>query len=128
MRARRIGEMPSQKWAAAVRALYGTACVVCGDISIELDHVIPKSQGGLYVPGNGVPVCSPWSRASEFTNGCHKAKTDGELQYRRDQLHPVTIEYLDEQNWVRWDPISGQPEGRGWRHFAPVPVPVEGWN
>lgn len=105
-------------------ALYGGSCVVCGDRSVQLDHVIPKSQGGLYVPGNGVPVCSPWSQASEFNNGCHDAKTNGRLQYRRDQLNPVTIEHLAERGWVTWGP-DGQPHGRGWRHFAPIAVPVE---
>lgn len=99
----------------------------CGDERVQIDHVIPKSQGGLYVPGNGVLVCGPFSVASKFENGCHDAKTNSRLQYRRDQLHPVTIEYLDEQGWVTWDD-DGQPRGRGWRHFAPIPVPVEGWK
>jgi 5-methylcytosine-specific restriction endonuclease McrA len=125
LRRRRSGELSSAKWAEAVFALYGRSCIECGDRDVQLDHVIPKSQGGLYVPGNGVPACGPFSRVSEFSNGCHKAKTDGELQYRRDQLHPVTLEHLADIGWVAWDE-DGQPHGRGWRHFAPVPVPMKG--
>lgn len=111
--------MNSKDWAEAVLALYGAACVCCGDSSVELDHVWPKSQGGIYHPGNGVPLCSPWSRMSRFTNGCHDAKTNSRLKYKREWLHPDTIDFLAGAGWIWWGE-DGQTYGRGCRHFEPV--------
>lgn len=107
----------SQAWAEAVRDLYGPWCIICGFADIELDHIQPKSQGGLYEPGNGVPVCS-W-RSVTIPGGHHLAKTEGRLKYSPEILLPVTIEYLAAAKWVAWD-ADGQPYGRGWRHFEPM--------
>lgn len=116
-----MGRRPSpavvKAWAEAVLDLYGPYCIFCGYRDIELDHIHPKSQGGLYVPGNGVPVCS-W-RSVTIPGGHHKAKTESRLKYPPSLLLPVTIEYLAAANWVAWDQ-DGEPYGRGCRHFEPL--------
>lgn len=109
----------SKAWAEAVKTLYGPWCLICGSADIELDHVMPKSQGGPYHPGNGVPLCGPFSPS--ITGGHHKAKTEGRLKYPTNQLHTVTLEFLADARWVAFGE-DGQPYGRGWRHFEPMTV------
>jgi 5-methylcytosine-specific restriction endonuclease McrA len=33
-------------------------CVVCGALAIEVDHIIPRSQGGADVLANGRSLCA----------------------------------------------------------------------
>lgn len=43
----------------------GYRCVYCGhsDVPLSLDHVVPRSKGGLTVPSNLVTACIPCNRA-----------------------------------------------------------------
>lgn len=79
---------------------------------LEVDHVIPRSQGGPSVVENGLVLCGPW--------GCdaHGLRTRREIKIQRDWLDPDQIEWLAEQGWVRWTPDG--LEGRGLRNFAEV--------
>ncbi len=104
------------EWRADVLAAYGPGCVSCGDPLVEADHVWPRSQGGWSVVQNGLPLCGPWSRASPFQGGCHKAKTDGLLKIRYDWLTAAQRAWLAAVSWVRWDD-DGVPHGRGMSHF-----------
>jgi 5-methylcytosine-specific restriction endonuclease McrA len=38
---------------------WGHGCAYCGAAADTLDHVRPVARGGLTVPGNLVPACSP---------------------------------------------------------------------
>lgn len=40
----------------------GAACVYCGDVATQVDHVIPRSQGGTSELVNLVPCCQPCNR------------------------------------------------------------------
>lgn len=48
---------------------YGEPCVYCGEIADSIDHVVPKSKGGLDIPDNMVPCCSK----------CNNSKTNSTL-------------------------------------------------
>jgi hypothetical protein len=104
------------RWGIACRELYGTRCVVCGDANTEMDHIIPRSQGGPSVLENGLPLCGAWS--STVDGGHHGMKTAGALKIKHEWLTPAQVEFLSKSGWVTWDE-NGQPVGRGWRHFAP---------
>lgn len=81
---------------ACLKAYYGTACAVCGDIpmkqkprrkklstAIEWDHVIPVHRGGgACWLGNWMPLCA----------SCHKAKTTRDRVLRKALAAPVCAE------------------------------------
>jgi 5-methylcytosine-specific restriction endonuclease McrA len=74
---------------------------------LEVDHVWPRSQGGLSVVENGLPLCREH----------HRLKTIGRLRIWRRWLDADQLAWLAETGWVVWND-AGCPEGRGWRHFA----------
>lgn len=101
-------------WRKECEAAYGTKCVVCGDRSIEMDHVKPRAQGGRSVVENGIPLCGPWSRS--VAGGHHDMKTRGELLFQHSWFTDEQRAYLAKIHWVDWDE-DGRPFGEGWRHF-----------
>lgn len=104
------------RWGISCRDLYGTRCVVCGDPDTEVDHIIPRSQGGPSVIDNGLILCGAWS--STVDGGHHGMKTAGTLKIRYEWLTPAQVEFLADWGWVTWDE-NGEPFGQGWKHFAP---------
>jgi 5-methylcytosine-specific restriction endonuclease McrA len=62
---------PSRKLSAEVLKLYGKSCFACGSgRALEIDHLVPKSRGGLATFQNLQPLC----------RGCNNAKADQEPQ------------------------------------------------
>lgn len=53
-----IGALTVQDW-WNIRKWYEDRCAYCfiGDVSLEQDHVIPLTRGGLHTPDNVVPAC-----------------------------------------------------------------------
>lgn len=101
-------------WRRDCIALYGERCVACGDRRVEMDHIIPRSQGGRSVVENGLPLCGAWSQSVD--GGHHGMKTAGTLKIRREWLTEAQVVFLAEQGWVYWND-RGRPLGRGYRHF-----------
>lgn len=108
-------------WRAAVMEWLGERCAVpgCGlSNTIQCDHLIPRSQGGLSDLFNGWPLCSVH----------HAEKTDGILKIDPAWLRAEHIVYLGRHDWVAWSvpnpkwPEQVSPSGRGWRHFLPMGV------
>lgn len=107
---------PWRQWCIAAR---GEQCRSCGDTAhVEMDHVIPKSQDPTARADveNGLPLCGAFSRNTP--GGCHPAKTAGTLKFEAGWFDPDQLEYLARKGWVDWDD-SGQPFGRGMKHFQP---------
>ncbi len=62
---------PSRKLRAEVLRFYGKRCCACGsDRALEIDHIVPKSRGGLAAFQNLQPLCRQ----------CNNAKADREPQ------------------------------------------------
>jgi 5-methylcytosine-specific restriction endonuclease McrA len=58
---------PSRKRSAEVLKLYGNRCFACGsERALEIDHLVPKSRGGLAAFQNLQPLCRE----------CNNAKAD----------------------------------------------------
>lgn len=70
-----------RRFRAAVLARWGELCHYCGAVGepLQLDHVIPRSRGGIDHPDNLVPACQP-------CNGSKGARTPDEWrpQWRTD--------------------------------------------
>jgi hypothetical protein len=46
-----------RRWHGSIREAWGGQCAYCGSPAQSIDHVIPRSQGGLTVRENCVPAC-----------------------------------------------------------------------
>lgn len=80
-----------------------------------MDHLIPRSQGGPYVPANGWPLCGPWSVT--IPGGHHLAKTDHRLLIRPEWLDSDMIAWLAQAGHAWWTP-DGEVHGTHRRIFT----------
>ena len=46
-----------RRWRQSLHSVTGKSCIYCGHPSESIDHVLPRSQGGLSVTENCVPSC-----------------------------------------------------------------------
>lgn len=68
-----------RRWRRSLHELTGERCIYCGEWSESIDHVFPRSRGGLSVTENCVPACL----------GCngHKGDTDVYCWYRQQRFY-----------------------------------------
>ena len=68
-----------RRWRQSLHQHTGERCIYCGNISESIDHVIPRSQGGLSVTENCVPACL----------SCNGLKSDSEAfnWYRKQKFY-----------------------------------------
>ncbi len=68
-----------RRWRQSLHQHTGERCIYCGNISESIDHVIPRSQGGLSVTENCVPACL----------SCNGKKSDHEAfdWYRKQKFY-----------------------------------------
>tara|TARA_B100000700_G_C14493608_1_gene600715 strand:+ start:88 stop:417 length:330 start_codon:yes stop_codon:yes gene_type:complete len=57
----------------------GKSCIYCGKSSESIDHVLPRSRGGLSITKNCVPACL----------GCNGSKSNSDVfdWYRRQRFY-----------------------------------------
>lgn len=99
-------------WRAACIEIRGDLCRVPGCLRpwpVQMDHLIPRAQGGPSVVANGTPWC-------EFH---HRAKTEHQLRIHRDWLDPDQITWLEEEGHARWLE-DGSVAGAHCRLFASI--------
>lgn len=94
-------------WRAACLEAWGHSCVACGAAPVQMDHIMPRSQGGPSVVENGLPLCPT----------CHWKKTAGTMVIEYHWLARQQVDWLAEAGWVEWDK-DGLPKGRGFRRFG----------
>ena len=46
-----------RQWRKSIHKFTGQSCIYCGKPSESIDHVLPRSQGGLSTTENCVPAC-----------------------------------------------------------------------
>lgn len=99
-------------WRAACIEIRGELCRVPScprPRPVQMDHLIPRSQGGPSVVENGTPWC-------EFH---HRAKTEHRLKIRREWLDPDQVEWLKTQGHAEWLE-DGSVAGAHCRLFASI--------
>lgn len=102
-------------WRAEVLRERGAWCRVCGGTrDVQVDHLIPRSQGGESVVQNGLPL------GGSFGCGHHDEKTAHRLLIERDWLDPTQVTWLENEGHARWDPVTGIVSGRHCRLFADI--------
>ncbi|NDD45106.1 MAG: HNH endonuclease [Synechococcaceae bacterium WB9_4xC_028] len=68
-----------RRWRQSLHKFTGKSCIYCGKPSESIDHVLPRSRGGLSVTENCVPACLS-------CNG-HKSDADAFDWYRRQRFY-----------------------------------------
>ena len=72
-------KLRNRRWRKSLHDFTGKSCIYCGKSSESIDHVLPRSKGGLSVTENCVPSCLS-------CNG-HKSDSDAFQWYRRQRFY-----------------------------------------
>ena len=66
----------NKNWRDSLHKLTKNKCIYCGNPSVSLDHLHPRSKGGVSITSNCVPCCL----------SCNGMKSDSEvLKWYREQ-------------------------------------------
>tara|TARA_Y100001968_G_scaffold274646_1_gene268039 strand:+ start:806 stop:1216 length:411 start_codon:yes stop_codon:yes gene_type:complete len=50
-------KLHDRRWRKSLHSFTGKSCIYCGKHSESIDHILPRSRGGLSVTENCVPAC-----------------------------------------------------------------------
>ena len=66
-------------WRRAIKEYFDNTCIYCGKSSESIDHILPRSRGGLSITENCVPACL----------SCNGSKTDNNAfeWYRKQRFY-----------------------------------------
>ncbi len=68
-----------RRWRKSLHTFTGKSCIYCGKPSESIDHVLPRSRGGLSITENCVPACLS-------CNG-HKSDEEAFTWYRHQRFY-----------------------------------------
>ena len=72
-------KLRNRRWRKSLHEFTGNSCIYCGKTSESIDHVLPRSRGGLSITENCVPACL----------SCNGSKTDNNAfeWYRKQRFY-----------------------------------------
>lgn len=72
-------KLGNRRWRKSLHEFTGNSCIYCGKTSESIDHVLPRSRGGLSITENCVPACL----------SCNGSKTDNDAfeWYRKQRFY-----------------------------------------
>ena len=72
-------KLRNRRWRKSLHEFTGNSCIYCGKTSESIDHVLPRSRGGLSITDNCVPACL----------SCNGSKTDNDafVWYRKQRFY-----------------------------------------
>ena len=72
-------KLRDRRWRKSIHEFTGQNCIYCGKKSESIDHVLPRSKGGLSITENCVPACL----------SCNGSKTDHDAfeWYRKQRFY-----------------------------------------
>ena len=72
-------KLRNRRWRKSLHEFTGNSCIYCGKSSESIDHVLPRSRGGLSITENCVPACL----------SCNGSKTDNDAfeWYRKQRFY-----------------------------------------
>ena len=59
-----------RQWRKSIHRFTGKSCIYCGKPSESIDHVLPRSQGGLSTTENCVPACLSCMETNQMRMPC----------------------------------------------------------
>lgn len=72
-------KLRDRQWRKSIHSFTSNRCIYCGNISESIDHVEPRSKGGISKTENCVPACLP-------CNG-NKSDTEAFYWYRKQRFY-----------------------------------------
>ena len=72
-------KLRNRRWRQSLHEFTSNSCIYCGKTSESIDHVLPRSRGGLSITENCVPACL----------SCNGSKTDNDAfaWYRKQRFY-----------------------------------------
>ena len=72
-------KLGDRRWRKSIHSFTKNRCIYCGSVSESIDHILPRSKGGLSITENCVPACL----------ACNGNKSDSEVffWYRRQSFY-----------------------------------------
>ena len=72
-------KLRNRRWRKSLHEFTCNSCIYCGKSSESIDHVLPRSRGGLSITENCVPACL----------SCNGSKTDNDAfeWYRKQRFY-----------------------------------------
>ena len=72
-------KLRNRRWRKSLHEFTCNSCIYCGKTSESIDHVLPRSRGGLSITENCVPACL----------SCNGSKTDNDAfeWYRKQRFY-----------------------------------------
>ncbi len=72
-------KLRNRRWRKSLHEFTSSSCIYCGKTSESIDHVLPRSRGGLSITENCVPACL----------SCNGSKTDNDAfeWYRKQRFY-----------------------------------------
>ena len=72
-------KLRNRRWRKSLHEFTGHSCIYCGKTSESIDHILPRSRGGLSITENCVPACL----------SCNGSKTDNDAfeWYRKQRFY-----------------------------------------
>ena len=72
-------KLRNRRWRKSLHEFTSNSCIYCGKNSESIDHVLPRSRGGLSTTDNCVPACL----------SCNGSKTDNDAfeWYRKQRFY-----------------------------------------
>ena len=72
-------KLRDRRWRKSLHEFTSKSCIYCGKNSESIDHILPRSKGGLSITENCVPACLS-------CNGC-KSDNDAFEWYRKQRFY-----------------------------------------
>ena len=72
-------KLRDRRWRKSLHEFTNKSCIYCGKDSESIDHILPRSKGGLSITENCVPACL----------SCNGSKTDNDAfeWYRKQRFY-----------------------------------------
>ncbi len=87
-------KLNDRRWRKTIHAYTGKSCIYCGQRSESIDHVLPRSKGGVSITENCVPACL----------SCNGKKSDAEVfNWYRKQLFYDPRRAMAIKAWIDGD-------------------------
>ena len=97
-------------WRKAIIKRDGKKCKLCNSTYwLEAHHIIYKSQGGERTnPLNGMMLCK----------SCHMQVHARKILISQFDLHPSQVQYMESNNYVKWDRSGKVASGTHYKGFC----------
>ncbi|AAP99078.1 MULTISPECIES: HNH endonuclease [Prochlorococcus] len=112
-------KLRDRQWRKSLHSYTAKRCIYCGNASESIDHILPRSKGGLSITENCVPACLScngkksdteafyWYRKQRFYDPRRamaiRAWIDGDISLAMRLLQWAQPKELEKNSKIKWD-------------------------